>query len=133
MFFQTSPFRCYCPKQSIWNGTVFPDLPTAFACWESYLFCISNAIYVINVIYVTCYEVFVNEKQLLPEVYSRVCFCQNIRCMRHTVCFQERKFLWCKQLTIQIFCKFSNTVFQIFLNPFYQTNILTHFMLHMVP
>ena len=53
--------------------------------------------YVINVTYVTSYEVFVNEKQLLPEVCSRVCFCQNIWCMRHTVCFQERNFLWCKQ------------------------------------
>ena len=53
--------------------------------------------YVINVTYVTSYEVFVNEKQLLPEVCSRVCFCQNIWCMRYTVCFQERNFLWCKQ------------------------------------
>ena len=53
--------------------------------------------YVINVTYVTSYEVFVNEKQLLPEVCSRVCFCQNIWCMRHTVCFQECNFLWCKQ------------------------------------
>ena len=59
-----------------------------------------------------CCEVFLNEKQLLPEVCSRVCFCQNIWCMRHTVCFQERNFLWCKQT--QLFKYFVNSAILFF-------------------
>ena len=70
--------------------------------------------YVINVTYVTSYEVFVNEKQLLPEVCSRVCFCQNIWCVRHTVFFQELNFLWCKQTEIFKYCVNSATLFSKF-------------------